>query len=123
MKSFLTILSFLAISVVTYSQSVEFKEKEFNFGKIKQNVPATHVFTFTNNGAKPIVIENAVAQCGCTKPEYPVEPIFKGKSAEIKVTYNAANPGAFTKKVTVNIANDPNPIELFVSGEVVPNNK
>ncbi|MCX8473007.1 MAG: DUF1573 domain-containing protein [Sediminibacterium sp.] len=121
MKSLLSIVAFLIISVVSFSQSVNFKEKEFNFGKIKQNVPATHVFTFTNNGTKPIVIENAVAQCGCTKPEYPVEPIFKGKSAEIKVTFNAANLGAFTKKVTINVANDPNPIEIFITGEVVAN--
>lgn len=106
---------------MAFSQTdLVFAEKTFNFGKIKQNVPATHVFNFKNNGSKPLIIEKAEAQCGCTKPEYPVEPIFKGKSAEIKVTYNAAALGAFTKKVTVTIANDPNPVELLIQGEVIP---
>jgi hypothetical protein len=57
--------------------------------------------------------------CGCTKPEYPETPITKGKKGIIKVTYNAANPGAFTKNVTVKFAGVAEPIVLTIEGEVL----
>ena len=57
-----------------------------------------------------MIIETATAGCGCTKPEYPQEPVLKGKTATIKVTYNAANMGAFTKTVTVKFANVAEPV-------------
>jgi hypothetical protein len=55
--------------------------------------------------AKPAVIEFANAECGCTTPEYSKNPIMKGKTSTIKVTYNAANPGGtFKKNVNVKFA-------------------
>jgi hypothetical protein len=103
-----------------FAQSpAKFTETKFNFGKLKQNVPATHVFKFVNNGAKPLVIESAVAGCGCTTPEYPKQPITKGKEGTIKVTYNAAAMGAFTKDVTVKFAGQDEPVILNIVGEVI----
>ena len=98
---------------------VEFKETKFSFGKIKQNVPATHVFTFKIVSDKVVVIESAVAGCGCTTPEYPKNAIAPGASEKIKVTYNAAAMGAFTKDVTVKLAKVNDPIVLKIDGEVV----
>ena len=98
---------------------VQFKEVKHDFGKIKKNVPATYIFSFSNQSVKPVIIESAVAECGCTKPEFDNKPILKGKSSDIKVTYNAANPGTFTKKVTVKFANQAQPYILTIEGEVV----
>ena len=98
---------------------IAFKETTHSFGKIKQNVPATYVFTFTNNGAKPAVIEFANAECGCTTPEYSKDPILKGKTSTIKVTYNAANMGTFKKNVNVKFVNTGLPVTLTIDGEVV----
>ncbi len=105
----------------TFAQSkpLEFKEEKFSFGKIKQGVPVTHVFTFKNTSDKPIVIESAVAGCGCTTPEYSKGAIAKGATDQIKVTYNAQAMGAFTKQVTVKVANETNPIVLNIEGEVI----
>lgn len=118
----LLVLAFLCISAVTFGQSkndIKFTEMTHSFGKIKQNKPVTYVFTFKNASAKPLIIEKAEAQCGCTTPEYPKSPVLKGKSGTIKVTYNAANMGAFTKTVTVRFANVADPIILTINGEVV----
>ena len=107
---------------VLFAQSkapLEFKETKHSFGKIKQNVPATYVFTFKNTSATPVVIESAVAGCGCTTPDYPKGAIAKGASNSIKVTYNAAAMGAFTKQVTVRVAKVADPIVLTIDGEVV----
>lgn len=113
----------LVISTGAFAQikpDVTFKTTTHSFGKIKQNVPATYIFTFTNNGAKPAVIEFANAECGCTTPEYSKDPILKGKSSTIKVTYNATNPGTFKKNVNVKFVNTQLPITLTIDGEVVP---
>lgn len=97
-----------------------FKKTTYSFGNIKQGVPATTEFPFVNKSNKSLIIETAVAECGCTTPEYPKAPILKGKPAVIKVTYNAENPGKFTKRVTVKFANIAEPIVLTIEGVVTP---
>jgi Protein of unknown function (DUF1573) len=121
MKQLLTVLAFV-IAMPVFAQTdapVEFKVTKHSFGKIAQGKPVTTEFAFTNHSGKPVVIESAVAGCGCTKPEYPETPVLKGKSASIKVTYNAANPGNFTKTVTVKFAGVAEPLILTIEGEVV----
>jgi len=98
---------------------IEFKELKHSFGKIKQSVPASYTFTFKNTGNAPVVIESATAECGCTTPEYPKGVIPKGASEKIKVTYNAAAIGTFTKRVTVRVAKVTDPIVLTIDGEVI----
>lgn len=98
---------------------IEFKESKHTFGKIKQGTPVTHVFTFKNVSSSPVFIESATAQCGCTTPEYPKGAIAKGATETIKVTYNAASMGSFTKQVTVKVAKQAQPIILTIDGEVI----
>ena len=115
--SCIAVFLFITASAQTDS-TASFKEKTHTFGKIKQHVPASTEFSFTNTGAKPLIIETATAECGCTTPDYPKTPIQKGKSGVIKVTYNAESPGKFSKKVTVKFANIAEPVILTISGEV-----
>lgn len=116
---FLAIIGLISTVSVVAQQNIKFSEGSYKFGKIEQNKPVTHIFTYTNNGSKPAVIEFASAECGCTTPEYSKEAILKGKSSTIKVTYNAAAMGAFTKRVTVKFAGINDPVILTIEGEVV----
>ena len=100
---------------------LSFKEMAHNFGKVKQGTPVTFEFSFKNASGAPVVIESATAQCGCTTPEYNKAPIAKGASDKIKVTYNAASVGSFTKQVTVRLAKSADPIVLTINGEVLAN--
>ncbi|MBC7720378.1 MAG: DUF1573 domain-containing protein [Pedobacter sp.] len=119
MKQLLIIFA-LFISANSMAQSsVKFTTVAHNFGKITQNKPAIYEFVFKNTGTKPLVIETATAECGCTTPEYTKLPIAKGKIEKIKVTYNAANMGGFKKHVTVKFANVAEPTVLEIDGEVV----
>src|SRR5258705_13851328 len=93
---------------------------KYDFGKIKQNVPATYTFEITNKSDKPLVIENAHATCGCTTPEYQKDPILPGKTAKIKVGYNAANGGHFDKGVYVKFAGVDEEKALGITSEVLP---
>lgn len=119
----LLVLAFVCFGIVAFGQTkddVKFTTVKHTFGKIKQNVPATYTFTFKNTStSKPLIVESATAQCGCTTPEYPKSPVGKGKTGTIKVTYNAAAMGAFTKTVTVKFANIAEPVTLTIDGEVV----
>lgn len=116
---FLAIIGLISTVSVMAQQDIKFEEGAYKFGKIEQNKPVTHIFTYTNNGSKPLVVEFASAECGCTTPEYKKEALLKGKSSTIKVTYNAAALGAFSKRVTVKFAGINDPVILTIEGEVV----
>lgn len=97
----------------------KFNTDRYDFGKVKQNVPAVYFFEVTNKSDKPLVIENAHASCGCTTPEFQKDPILPGKSSKIKVQYNAASGGHFDKAVYVKFAGVDQEKTLGISGEVL----
>jgi Protein of unknown function (DUF1573) len=104
----------------TAADVIKFTEMSFDFGKIKQNVPVNHDFNFTNISNSPIVIESAIASCGCTTPVKPEGAVPKGKESKINAGFNAANPGPFNKTITVKVAGIDAPVQLRITGEVVP---
>ncbi len=119
MKTFFFAFLLFAGLSANAQKDVLFKETKHQFGKIKKDLPASYSFSFSNQSQKPIVIEYANAECGCTKPEYAITPILKGKTATIKVTYNAASVGVFKKNVDVKFAHSNQPYTLTIEGEVV----
>lgn len=118
--SFIATMFLVSVNAQNDTSAIAFKTKEYSFGKIKQGQPVSTEFSFENKSNKNLIIETAVAECGCTTPDYPKTPVLKGKSAAIKVTYNAESPGKFTKRVTVKFMNIAAPIILTIDGEVTP---
>lgn len=102
---------------VTSSQVLELKEKDFDFGKIPQGRPVTHDFEVVNKGKNPLSLANVQASCGCTTPEWTQEPIAAGAASNIKVGFNAAAAGHFTKTITITYDTDQTNI-ITISGEV-----
>jgi hypothetical protein len=98
---------------------VKFKELKHNFGKIKQGVPVTHDFEFTNVSSGAVIVETATASCGCTTPTWPQAPVMKSKTDKIKAGFNAAAPGPFEKTVYVKLKGVDVPMELKIAGEVL----
>ena len=83
---------------------IKFDKLTHNFGTFSEKSPVvTYTFTYTNVGEQPLIINQAVASCGCTVPEYTKTPIKPGEKGEIKVTYNGAGkfPGHFKKSITI----------------------
>ena len=104
----------------TSKADISFTSPVHDFGSIPQNVPASYSFSFKNTGTEPLVLSAVQPSCGCTTPEWPKEPIKPGATATIKATYNAANPGAFTKTITVT-SNAANPQTIItIKGDVKP---
>lgn len=99
---------------------IEFTEDVYDFGKVSvDGGKVSHVFNFTNTGDGNLVITNAKADCGCTKPIYSDEPVAPGKSATVKVTFVPNGSGHFTKKVTLTTNGNPRKARILIKGEVV----
>ena len=127
MKSIFTLL-LLAFSLATVSaqttatvavpvENLRLKETSYDFGKIQQNRPVTHNFEVQNTGKEPLKIDNVQASCGCTTPEWNREPIQPGGTATIKVGYNAAAEGPFSKSIAIQY-NGSQSATLVISGTV-----
>ena len=114
----------VALSAVADDKQAEatFATLSHDFGTIQEaKGPVSCTFEFTNTGDKPLLIIDAVASCGCTRPEYPTKPIKPGKKGKIKVTYSPiGRPGAFKKTVKVKTNGKERTITLRIVGAVIP---
>lgn len=129
MKRIALAISALILSATMYAQTavsgakasdvIKFKELTHDFGKIKQGVPVTYDFVFTNVSNKPVVIEMAQASCGCTTPVKPEAPVAKGKQDKITAGFNAQALGVFSKPITIKVAGIDTPMEIKITGEVL----
>jgi hypothetical protein len=118
------LMSFTAASIsnklseVYNMGKVTWEKDTHDFGEIPQGKPVSVEFAFTNAGEAPLLIADVATSCGCTASDYSKEPIAPGKSSKIKVTYNAANMGAFTKNITVNFSDAEAKKVLMIKGTV-----
>ena len=125
------LIAFFAICMVAFSGMADdkqaeatFEVKSHDFGTIKEEKgPVSCTFEFTNTGDKPLLIIDATASCGCTRPEYPSKPIKPGKKGKIKVTYSPIGRlGAFKKTVKIKTNGRERTTVLRIEGTVIPKN-
>lgn len=74
--------------IVRDSTQVQLLDTAYDFGKATEGDKVDFSFRFKNVGNKPLIIQNATASCGCTKPSWPQEPIPPGGTAAIKAEFN-----------------------------------
>jgi hypothetical protein len=99
---------------------IKFDEEAFGFGKINQGDSVVHQFKFTNVGKSPLIITDAVATCGCTKPEWPKGPVQPGAGGVIKVTFHSVGKsGLQDKMVTITGNTVPAQNMVHLTGEVL----
>jgi hypothetical protein len=120
---------FLAVTVLLFGAVVMAQKKpddvakvnteKYDFGKIKQSVPVVTYFEIKNISDKPLVVENTWGSCGCTTPEKIEKPIAPGETAKLKVNYNAAALGAFSKDVYIKFAGVETPKDVKITGETL----
>lgn len=126
MKKSLVMLLMLLCTLGMMAQKpaqIKFDNVSHNFGSFSEKEPVvTHSFTFTNIGEQPLVINQAIASCGCTVPQYTKEPIAPGQKGEIKVTYNGDGkfPGHFKKSITVRTNGAVEMTRLYIEGDMQP---
>lgn len=104
---------------------IKFDKLTYDFGTFSESNPVQKcTFTFTNVGDKPLVINQALAACGCTVPTYTKSPIKPGEKGVITVTYNGKGkwPGHFKKVITVRSNGVPEMTRLYIEGEMKQDN-
>ena len=107
-----------AITIAQGENLLSLTESEYDFGKIPQGKPVTHVFEVTNKSNIPLKIADIHASCGCTTPEWEKDKVIApGEQTKITVGYNAAAEGPFTKFITVSY-NDTQSKQITIKGEV-----
>ena len=124
MKKIFLLLMMLA-SLVAYAQQeqpeIKFDKTVHNFGTFSEKTPVqTAVFAFTNIGKAPLIINQAIASCGCTIPSYTKEPIMPGEKGTVKVTYNGKGkfPGHFKKSITIRTNGKVEMVRLYIEGDM-----
>lgn len=129
MKKILCLMALLVCGIVCVSAQqsdksgaeIKFDQLKHDFGTFSESKPVVScVFTYTNVGDLPLVINQAIASCGCTVPEYTKKPVAPGAKGQIKVTYNGAGkfPGHFKKSITVRTNGRIEMTRLYIEGEM-----
>jgi hypothetical protein len=96
-----------------------FEKEVHDFGTIVQGEKVAYSFKFKNTGKGDLIITSAKGSCGCTVPEYPVEPIAPGAEGVIDVVFNSdGKSGQQNKKVTLVANTVPNTKVLAINGMV-----
>lgn len=135
MKKLATALAFVSISFISGAQvigtspvppkpvevveeTLGLAEESYDFGKIPQGKPVTHVFAVQNIGKDSLRISNVQASCGCTTPEWDRNKVqAPGEKTNITVGYNAAAEGPFNKSITISYNGTQNK-QITIKGEV-----
>lgn len=112
------VISFISLTAMMQVAEFKFEKETHDFGNIEYNKPASFEFTFTNAGKSPIIISEVAPSCGCSVADFSKTPVVPGASGKIKVTYNAAAKGPFTKSFIVK-SNTKTPVKtLTIKGNV-----
>ncbi len=129
MKRLFLLISLLIFGVTLKSQvaqtTMKLAESQHDFGTFKEEAGRqTYDFIVSNTGTLPLVIQNVVASCGCTTPEWTRQPIPAGGKGKITAIYDpAGRPGPFNKTLSVYTNSKPEVVVLVIKGEVVPHEK
>jgi hypothetical protein len=99
--------------------AMKFEKETHDFGKIVEGEKVSYEFKFTNTGKSPLIVKDALASCGCTKPEWPNAPIKPGESGVIKVTFDSRGKiGLQDKLITITANTNPAQNLVHLIGEV-----
>ncbi len=124
MRTLLFNLFFLVILFPTsaqLSEPIQFDVRTFDFGEVRADQgPFEHSFSFTNNTADSIRIQDVKASCGCTVPSWSSKMIAPGASGFVQARYNADRIGTFSKNLQVIFEGSAQPVVLYLQGNVLP---
>ena len=103
-----------------------FAQTSHDLGNISdKDDPVTVVYEFTNTSDSPVAVLSVSSGCGCTRTEYPTQPIAAGESNKITVTFVPTGvAGEINKNIKVRYrgatARGSKQITLRLRGSVIP---
>ena len=107
------------VATASAQAEIKFDKLIHNFGSFEESNPVQKAtFTFTNVGNKPLIINQAIASCGCTVPSYTKKPIAPGEKGQISVTSHGKGifPGHLKKSITIRSNGNVEMSRLYIEG-------
>lgn len=101
---------------------IKFDDKTKKFEKTKAGEILYFEYFFTNTGNQPLVVSEVKVSCGCTKPEFPAEPVKPQEKGAIKVSFDTKGKIGYQDRVLEVISNAKNSPEKIRFKGVVENN-
>lgn len=93
-------------------------QTDIDFGKLSIGDKQERIVKLTNTGDKPLVVQDVVVSCGCTKVKYPKAPIMPGEKGDLTISYDPDKKGSFHKTVTLYCNAKQSPLRITISGRV-----
>ncbi len=99
---------------------VEFDPPIADMGEMVAGIAQSMTVKIRNISKEPIRITKAIANCGCTTPSWPKDPIAPGATGDIEVSMKPGEKAGIrmSKQVTFQFENHP-PATLKVEGDVI----
>ena len=98
---------------------IALEETGYDFGEITEGVAVKHIFKFRNTGKVPLIITDVQTTCGCTVPDWNINPIQPNAVDEIAVKFNSTGrEGRMDKPITIIANTFPARTELKLTGSV-----
>jgi Protein of unknown function (DUF1573) len=99
--------------------TIQFYESQYNFGNVTEGTVLKHAFRFKNTGNHPLMITKTDVTCGCTVPEFPVDPITPGSDGEVVVVFNTTGKSGVQKKeITIHANTLPETVSIGIEADV-----
>lgn len=100
---------------------ITFEKMKYDFGTIEEGDVISHTFKFFNTGTGDLVISDATATCGCTRPDFPFTPIAPQETGTINVSFNSTGKDGKQRKPITVISNATDKrMTVYLQGKVVP---
>jgi hypothetical protein len=99
---------------------IDFNERVYDFGEIKEGKKVEYTFKILNKGKSDLQIRSVKASCGCTAANPASNVIKPGTDTDLKVIFDSAGKLGLQNKTITIISNDPNSATtiLRISGNV-----
>ena len=96
------------------------EEETYYFGTVEEGDIVKHTFKLKNIGTGDLIISEATASCGCTRPDYPFLPIGPQETGEINVSFNSKGRVGMQRKSVKIFSNSSPKVKLvYIEGKVV----
>lgn len=96
--------------------NVTYSTNTIDLGNVEVNKSLIRFFYLKNSGNAPLIIQQVISTCGCTKIEFDKKPMGPEKVTSLKVTIRPVVSGFFRKTLTVYCNTSDNPHQLFIKG-------
>ena len=111
-----------AMAIAQQGSAVRFDSLTADFGHINEtDGVVSRSFTAVNEGSESVTIKEIVSTCDCTSTHQRAATLAPGESLSFEVMFDPKNrPGRFERTLFVMVSDSDIPIELTITGRVIP---